>query len=120
MIKLTQKEEEVMKILWKLEKAFVKEIIEKYPDPKPPYNTISSLVRLLQSKGVIGFTRYGNTFQYYPILSKFEYRESTLGGIIGDYFDNSYKNILAFLVKDDNLTDEEAKELIDLIKNKDK
>jgi predicted transcriptional regulator len=118
MKKLTRKEEELMKILWKLEKAFVKDIIEKYPDTKPHYNTISSLVRLLQDKGIIGFKQYGNTYQYYPLISKEEYRKSFMKQIVSDYFDNSYKNAVAFFVKEKGLSPEELDELVKMIKNR--
>jgi len=118
MKKLTRKEEELMKILWRLEKAFVKDIVEKYPDPKPHYNTISSLVRLLQDKGVIGYTQYGNTYQYHPLISKEEYRRSFMNQIVTDYFDNSYKSAVAFFVKEKGLSDEEIEDLIKLIKDR--
>lgn len=117
MKKLTRKEEEIMKILWKLEKAFVKEIIEKYPNPKPHYNTISSLVRLLQDKGVIGFTQYGNTYQYFPLVSKEEYRRSFMSQVVTDYFDNSYKSAVAFFVKEKGLSPKELDELVKMIKD---
>src|SRR5680860_745448 len=117
MKKLTRKEEEVMKILWKLEKAFVKDIIEKYPDPKPHYNTISSLVRLLQDKGVIGFTQYGNTYQYFPMTSKEEYRKTFMKQVVSDYFDNSYKSAVVFFVKEKGLSPEELEELVKMIKD---
>ena len=116
MKKLTRKEEEVMKILWQLKKAFVKDIIEEYDDPKPHYNTISSLVRLLQDKGIVGFTQYGNTYQYYPLLTKEEYRKSFMKQVVSDYFDNSYKSAVAFFVKEKGLSPEELEELIKLIK----
>ncbi len=116
MKKLTRKEEELMKILWKLERAFVKDIIEKYPDPKPHYNTISSLVRLLQEKGIVGFKQYGNTYQYFPLISKEEYRRSFMSQIVTDYFDNSYKSAVAFFVKEKGLSDDEIDELVRLIK----
>jgi predicted transcriptional regulator len=119
MKKLTRKEEELMKILWKLEKAFVKEIIEEYPDPKPHYNTTSSLVRLLQDKGIVGYHQYGNTYQYYPLISKEEYKKSFMKQVVSDYFDNSYKNAVAFFVKEKGLSAEELEELIKLIKNQD-
>ncbi len=117
MKKLTRKEEELMKILWKLEKAFVKDIIERYPSPKPHYNTISSLVRLLQDKGVVGFTQYGNTYQYFPIVTKEEYRRSFMSQVVTDYFDNSYKSAVAFFVKEKNLSAEEIDELVKIIKD---
>lgn len=117
MKKLTRKEEEVMKILWKLKKAFVKDIIEEYEDPKPHYNTVSSLVRLLQEKGIVGYKQYGNTYQYYPLMSKEDYRSSFMKQVISDYFDNSYKSAVAFFVKEKELTPEELDELIRMIKD---
>ena len=117
MHKLTRKEEELMKILWKLKKAFVKEIVDLYPDPKPHYNTISSLVRLLQEKGVIGFTQYGNTYEYFPLISREEYRRLFMKQVISDYFDNSYQNAVAFFVKEKGLKAEELEEILKMIKN---
>lgn len=117
MKKLTRKEEELMKILWRMEKAFVKDIVEQYPEPKPHYNTISSLVRLLQDKGIIGFKQYGNTYQYFPLISKDEYRRSFMSEVVSDYFDNSIKSAVAFFVKEKGLSDEELDELVKLIKD---
>lgn len=119
MKKLTRKEEELMKILWKLEKAFIKDIVNEYPQPQPHYNTISSLVRLLQDKGFIGFKAYGNTYEYFPLVSKEEYRKTFMSQAINDYFDNSYKNAVAFFVKEKGLKPEELEELIKLIKEED-
>lgn len=118
MKRLTRKEEEVMKILWKLKRAFVKDIIEEYDDPKPHYNTISSLVRLLQDKGIVGYKQYGNTYQYFPLLSKEEYRSTFMKQVVSDYFDNSVKSAVAFFVKEKGLSEEELNELIELIKEK--
>lgn len=117
MKKLTRKEEEVMKILWTLKKAFVKDIIDEYDEPKPHYNTVSSLVRLLQDKGIVGYTQYGNTYQYYPLLTKEEYRKTFMKQVVSDYFDNSYKSAVAFFVKEKGLTPEELEELIRMIKD---
>ena len=118
MIKLTRKEEELMKILWNLKKAFVKDIVDQYDDPKPHYNTISSLVRLLQEKGVIGYTQYGNTYEYYPLISKEEYRRSFMNQVVSDYFDNSIQSAVAFFVKEKGLTAKELEELVKMIKDK--
>ncbi len=118
MQKLTRKEEEVMKILWKLEKAFVKDILAQYPDPKPHYNTVSSLVRLLQDKGVIGYRQYGNTYEYFPLLSRNEYRKQFMKEIINDYFDNSLPGAVAAFIEDEELDREEIEELIKLIKSR--
>jgi len=119
MIRLTRKEEELMKILWQLERAFVKDVVAAYPEPQPHYNTISSLVRLLQEKGYVGFTAYGSTYEYYPLLQKEAYRKSMMQQMVSDYFDNSYKNAVAFFVSEENLSEEEQAALITLIKKED-
>lgn len=118
MEKLTKKEEELMQILWKLRKAFVKDIVAKYPDPKPHYNTISSLIRVLQEKEVVGFNAYGNTYQYFPLLKKEAYRKIYMKEIVSNYFDNSFSSAVAAFVKDEHLDENEVKELIKLIKSK--
>lgn len=107
-----------MKILWRLEKAFVKDIVEQYPDPKPHYNTISSLVRLLQEKGIIDFTQYGNTYEYFPLISRDDYRKTFMNQVISDYFDNSYSSAVAFFVKEKGLKPEELEEILQLIRRK--
>jgi predicted transcriptional regulator len=116
MIKLTRKEEELMKILWKMGKAFVKDIVEQYPDPKPHYNTVSSLVRILQDKGAIGYTQYGNTYEYFPLVTRDDYRKSFINQVVSDYFDNSYQSAVAFFVKEKGLKPEDLEEIIRLIK----
>jgi len=118
MKRLTRKEEEVMKILWKLEKAFVKDIVDQYKEPKPHYNTVSSLVRLLQDKGVVGYKQYGNTYLYFPMISKETYRRSFMKKVVSDYFDNSYKSAVAFFVKEKGLSAKELEELVRMIKEK--
>jgi len=119
MKRLTRKEEELMKILWRLKKAFVKDLVAEYPAPRPPYNTVSSLVRLLQEKKLVGFRQYGNTYEYFPLISKEEYRKTFMSQIVKDYFDNSYQNAVAFFVKEKGLSAEELEELIQLIKKED-
>ncbi|MGF1586945.1 MAG: BlaI/MecI/CopY family transcriptional regulator [Bacteroidales bacterium] len=118
MDKLTKKEEEVMKILWKLEKAFVKDIVAEYPDPKPHYNTISSLVRILQDKEFVGFKQYGKTYEYFPLLPKEEYRKVFMKEIISDYFDNSFSTAVASFIKDEKLSPREIEEIMKLIKSR--
>lgn len=118
MNKLTNKEEEVMKILWKLNKAFVKDIQAEYPDPKPHYNTVSSLVRILQDKGIVGFKQYGNTYEYFPLLSREKYRKVFIKEIISDYFDNSFPRAVASFIEDENLDPAEIEEIIKLIKSR--
>ncbi|MDO6436985.1 BlaI/MecI/CopY family transcriptional regulator [Cyclobacterium sp. 1_MG-2023] len=118
MEKLTKKEEELMQILWELKKGFVKDIVAKYQEPKPHYNTVSSLIRVLQEKGIVGFHAYGNTYEYFPLLRKEAYRKIYMKEIVSNYFDNSFSNAVAAFVKEEQLDDKEVKELIKLIQSK--
>ena len=118
MEKLTTKEEEVMQILWELQKAFVKEVIEKYSDPKPAYTTISSIIRILESKGFVAHQAFGNTHQYYPIIKKEDYRSSSFSNFVERYFDSSVKNVVSFLIKEEKLSDKEIAELQELLNKK--
>lgn len=115
MKKLTRKEEELMKILWQIKEGFVKDIAEHYSDPKPHYNTISSLVRLLEEKGYIDHKAYGNTHQYFPMISKQEYRKVFIKDVVKDYFDNSYKQTVSLFIEEKKLSNEDLDELIELI-----
>lgn len=118
MKKLTRKEEELMKILWQIKEGFVKDFIEHYPEPKPHYNTISSLVRLLEEKGYVDHKAYGNTHQYFPSISKQEYRKSFIKDVVKDYFDNSYKQTVSLFIEEQNLSKDDLDDLIDLIQSK--
>lgn len=118
MDELTKTEERVMQIFWKLKKAFVKDIIEAISDnPRPPYNTISSVVRLLEKKGYLGYKAYGKTYEYFPLISKTQYRKSSFRKMLSGYFDNSIENLMSFMVKEQKLTDDEIKKIQDLINN---
>ncbi len=110
---LTKKEEQIMQILWKLKKGFVNDIIEKLPQPKPPYNTISSIVRILESKGFVDYKAYGRTHEYFPIISKAAYRKFTFKQLISNYFDGSYQEVVSFIIseKEGNISEEDATEL---------
>jgi BlaI family transcriptional regulator, penicillinase repressor len=114
---LTPKEEEIMQIIWNLDKCFVKDIIGLLDEPKPAYTTISSIVRILESKGFVGHTAYGNTHQYYPIVPKEDYRKSTFKSFVQNYFDNSFKNVVSFLVEEKKLSKEEIEELAKILKD---
>lgn len=116
MEKLTPKEEEIMQIIWNLDKCFVKEVIEQMEDPKPAYTTVSSIVRILESKGFVGHTAYGNTHQYYPIVAKEDYRKNTFKSFVQNYFDNSFKNVVSFLVEEKKLSKDEIDELSSILK----
>ena len=116
MEELTKKEEEIMLIFWQLEKAFVKEVIAELPqDPKPPYNTISSIVRILERKGYLGFKKYGNTYQYYPLITKPDYRKRFMKKVLKGYFDNSPASLLSYMVNEEELSAEEMEQLKKII-----
>ncbi len=120
MEELTRAEEKVMLILWKLKKCFVKDILAELPDqPKPPYNTISSVVRLLEKKKYVGFKAYGKTYEYFPLISKLDYRKVFFKKMISGYFDNSVEDLLSFMVKEEQLSDKDINKIKDIInKNK--
>ncbi len=113
---LTEKEEELMTIFWERGPLFVKEIVELYPEPKPHVNTVSTFVRLLEQKGYVSHTSFGSTYQYYAVISKEDYSRNTLRSVISKYFDNSLKGVVSALFKDEKLTDDEIRELINQVK----
>ena len=115
MEKLTNREEDIMQILWKLNKAFVKEVVEEMPEPKPHYNTISTIIRKMETKGFVGHTAYGNTHQYFPAIDKETYKKSFMKNTITNYFENSYKNVVSFLADEEKISVKELKEIIALI-----
>ena len=119
MQKLTNKEEEVMKVLWKLQKAFVKEILAQFKKEQPHYNTMSTIVRNLEEKKYVAHEAFGNTHRYYPIVSKEAYRKRFVNSTIAEYYDNSYKNLVSMFAREEKISVEELKEIITLIeKNK--
>ncbi len=115
MKELTKAEEQVMQILWKLEKGFVKDIIEGMPSPKPAYNTISTIVRILEKKGFVGHNAYGKTHEYYPLVSKKDYSGTFLKGFIKNYFGNSYRQMVSYFAKEEDLSVEEMESIISLL-----
>jgi BlaI family penicillinase repressor len=118
MQKLTNKEEEIMHILWKLEKAFVKDVLNEVKDDKPHYNTLSTIIRNLEEKGYVGHNAYGNTHQYYPVVTKEEYRKGFMSNAIENYFNNSYKSMISFFAKEEKISAEELREILDMIEKK--
>ena len=115
MKKLTNKEEEVMRIIWKLEKAFVKKILPEIKDKKLHYNTVSTIVRHLEEKGFVSYTAYGNTHQYYPVISKEEYRKHVMSLTSKRFFDNSYKSMVSFFAKEEKISAAELREILEII-----
>lgn len=120
MEKLTNKEEEIMQILWQLEKGFVNDILEKMPEPKPHYNTLSTIVRLLEEKKFVAHKSYGKSHQYYPIVSFEDYRKTHVNDSIKKYFGNSISNMVNYFVKEEKLSAEELSELLEIIENNSK
>ena len=116
MKELTKAEEQVMQWLWELEKAFVKDIIEKIPEPKPAYNTVSTIIRILEKKGFVGHTAYGKTHEYFPLISRKEYTRSFMKNFMRNYFSGSFQEMVSFFAKEDNMSITELDELIDDVK----
>lgn len=118
---LTKAEEQIMQILWQLKEAIVKDILEQMPEPKPAYNTVSTVVRVLESKGFIDHKAYGNSHVYFPLIQEDDYKKFTFDKMMSSYFSNSYHSLVSFLVKEKNMSLEELQELTDLaakLKNK--
>ncbi len=115
MEKLTQKEEEILQVLWTLKKAFVKEVVAQLPNPKPHYNTVSTVIRKMEEKAYVGHNPFGTTFQYFPLVSKEAYRKQFMSRTIHNYFEDSYKNVVSFLAKEEKISVDELKEIIQLI-----
>jgi BlaI family penicillinase repressor len=112
---LTAKEEEIMQVLWDLKKALVRDIMERLLDSKQPYTTISSIVRILEKKGFVSHKPYGKTHEYYPLISKADYRKRKFKRFINEYFDNSMDSVVSFLIKEEKLKPEEIEELTRMI-----
>ena len=117
MERLTNKEEEVMQALWKLEKGFVKDILAELPE-KQHYNTISTIVRNLEDKGYVAYNAYGKTHQYYPLVSKEEYTKRFMNLAMKRYFNNNYKSMVSFFAKEEKISAEELREILEIIENK--
>ncbi len=112
MYKLTAKEEEIMSLFWDIGALFVREIVEWYPEPRPHFNTISTMVRALEERGFLSHKKFGGTFQYYPTMSAEEFRGGKLSNVVAKYFDNSYLGVVSALVREEKVLLEELKELI--------
>ncbi len=112
MKELTKAEEQVMQLLWKKEKAFVKELIEQMPEPKPAYNTVSTIIRILEKKGFVAYEAFGKTHRYFPLISKKEYTRKYMKNFMKGYFSNSFKEMVSFFAREDNMSLAELEELM--------
>jgi BlaI family transcriptional regulator, penicillinase repressor len=115
MKKLTQAEEQIMQVLWDLEKGFVNDIIPLLPEPRPAYNTVSTIVRILEQKGFIGHKAYGRTHEYFPLVNKQDYSAEFLNHFTKNYFSNSFKAIASFFAQTEDLSLKELEELKQLV-----
>ncbi|HSL85932.1 MAG TPA: BlaI/MecI/CopY family transcriptional regulator [Bacteroidales bacterium] len=104
MRELTRAEEQIMHIIWKIKKGFVKEILEHFDEPRPAYNTVSTIVRILQEKGFVTHKAYGRTHEYYPLVSKDEYSRTHLRNFVNDYFSNSFGKMVSFFAKEEKIS----------------
>ena len=106
-----------MDLYWQHGPMFVRELLEHYAEPRPHFNTLSTMVRLLEKNGFLGHRQFGNTYQYYPLVSEKEYGRSSLAGVIRNYFDNSYLSAVSSFVKEEKISVDELKQLIEQIEN---
>ncbi len=115
MKELTKAEEQIMQILWDIEKGFVNDILDKLPLPKPAYNTVSTIVRILEKKGFVSHKAYGKTHEYYPLISKKDYTKTYFKGFMKNYFENSYQNLASFFTKESKLSLQELEKIKQLM-----
>lgn len=119
MEKLTQKEEEIMQVLWQLEKAFVKEIVPELSGTNH-YNTVSTIVRKLEEKGYVAYEAFGKTHRYYPVVDKETYRNTFVNSAMTRYFNNSYKNMVSFFASEEKISASDLREILEMIESKEK
>jgi len=112
---LTKAEERIMQILWDLKKGFIKDIQEQFPDPIPPYNTISTIVRVLVKKEIVSYKSYGGSYQYYPLVTREEYRREQMGSLMKNYFGNSLKEVVNFFSESKDLNVDEVNEALKML-----
>lgn len=114
---LTKAELQIMQIMWKLGSAFVNDIIEELPEPKPAYNTVSTIIRILEKKGVVSHNSFGKTFQYFPLIKREEYIERYMGGVLSSFFSDSLSNLVSFFSKKENFSLEETDKILKILEN---
>lgn len=115
MVKLTIQEEEVMRWIWQIGPCFIKDVLAKYPDPKPPYTTLASIIKNLERKKYVKSKRYGNTYEYRPLIEEGDYKRTFMSNVVHNYFENSYKEMVSFFAKEQKISTDDLKEIIDMI-----
>jgi BlaI family transcriptional regulator, penicillinase repressor len=116
MKELTKAEEQIMQLLWELEKAFVKDIVEQMPHPKPAYNTVSTIIRILEKKGFVGYKAYGKTHEYFPLIARKDYTRTYMKNFMRNYFSGSFQEMVSFFAKEDNMSLADLDELVEDVK----
>ena len=116
MKELTKAEEQVMQILWDIEQGFVKDVLAKMPEPKPAYNTVSTIIRILEKKGFVGYKAYGKTHEYFPLVDKKTYSNFYLKNFIGGYFGGSFQKLVSFFAKENEMDIQDFQSLMDHVK----
>jgi len=116
MRELTRAEEQVMQVLWKIKKGFVKDILEHFEEPRPAYNTVSTIVRILQDKGFVNHKAYGRTHEYYPVVSKDDYSKTHLSTFVDNYFSNSFGKMVSFFAREKKISVKEMEEIMKIMK----
>ncbi|HSO88405.1 MAG TPA: BlaI/MecI/CopY family transcriptional regulator [Draconibacterium sp.] len=116
MKELTKAEEQIMQLLWEQEKAFVKDIVEQMPNPKPAYNTVSTIIRILEKKGFIGHNAYGKTHEYFPLIARKDYTKSYMKNFMRNYFSGSFQEMVSFFAKEDKMSLTDLDELVEDVK----
>ena len=117
MKELTKAEEQIMLILWQKENAFVKDVIEELPEPKPAYTTVSTIIRILENKGFVAHQEFGKIHQYYPIVNQSDYAEKFMNGFIKDYFANSFQQLVSFFSKSENISINELEQIKKIVES---
>ena len=117
MQKLTNKEEELMNLFWERGPLFVREIVQTYDEPRPHFNTISTIVRMLEAKGFVGHESFGSTYRYFPIISQEQFSRGVLGSVVNRYFENSYQQVVSSLIEEEKISVGELQELIRKVQN---
>ena len=115
MTTLTKAEEQVMQILWEKKEGFVKDLLQHFPEPKPAYNTVSTIIRILEKKGFVDHKSFGKSHQYYPLMSREEYRNDRFSSLMKDYFNNSMQQVLSQFGKSGSMNMKEADEIIKMM-----
>jgi predicted transcriptional regulator len=114
---LTKAEEQVMQILWDLDESIVRDMVDQFPDPKPAYNTVSTVLRVLEKKGFVDHKAYGTTYVYFPLITKKDYSKFQFANLIKNYFNGSFPKMAAFFAKENNLSIQELEEMMDMAKD---